>query len=407
MPTLQTNIAWNIDITALQSTDETSVINNVQQLLQQAVLQHVSDIHFEPAENIFRIRFRIDGILQEIMTLPISFAPRIIACLKIMARLDIAERRLPQDGRFRLSSMQLQNIDFRLNTCPTIHGEKAVARILDKSKNTLMIETLGFTEMQKQLFLSTLTSPQGMILVTGPTGSGKTVTLYSALTVLNKNTVNISTIEDPVEIHLPGINQINIHPKSGLDFATVLRALLRQDPDIIMVGEIRDAETAEIAIQAAQTGHLVFSTLHTNNAAETLLRFSSMKIPAYHIASAISLIIAQRLARLLCPDCKQKKLLPKSSLKELGFNDTDLNDLTLYTAVGCKKCHQGYKGRIAIYECLPINQSLREMIVNGAHAHTISHYAQTQGMLTLHAAGLLKVKMGLTSLQELRRVIRE
>lgn len=387
--------------------DDLSALKNTQLLLQKATILNASDIHLEPFADKYRIRLRLDGILQEYSTISFTFALRIITCLKIMAKLDIAERRLPQDGRFRSDFIHSHTVDFRVSTCPTIHGEKVVTRILDISKNTLTIDGLGFIADQKNLLLNSLNKPQGMILVTGPTGSGKTVTLYSALSLLNKNSVNISTVEDPVEIHLPGINQINIQPKIGLDFATVLRALLRQDPDILMVGEIRDVETAEIALQAAQTGHLVLSTLHTNNAAETLTRLTSMKIPSYQIASSISLIIAQRLIRILCQYCKQKINLPSNTLQNLGFTEINHTEIQLFTAVGCEKCHQGYLGRTGIYECLSVTSKLIELILNNTHTHDIAKQAQNEGMMTLHLAGLLKVAQGFTSIQELQRVIRE
>lgn len=445
-----------IDPQQIQPTAEDApLVRYVQQLLQDAALKNASDIHFEPYEHALRIRLRIDGLLYEIAHLPIHLANRIISRLKVMAELDIAERRIPQDGRFKLSALMLPILDCRLNTCPTIYGEKAVVRLLEGSHQSLSIDKLGFTETQQALFLTTITKPQGMILVTGPTGSGKTVTLHAALSIRNKTDVNISTVEDPVEIHLPGINQININPKAGLHFATVLRALLRQDPDIIMVGEIRDAETAEIAVQAAQTGHLVLSTLHTNSAAETLTRLISMGIPTYNIAASLSLIVAQRLVRRLCPHCKQAMAIPAcvlrqwesansvkpdhfvnsidsvhdinsinsthtvnsvnsadssfldNSARSIKSNTAVISPLALFAPKGCEHCHHGYKGRIGIYELLPITSNMAEIIMSDAHALTIAQQAQREGMLNLYAAGLTKVFAGITSLQELERVIRE
>lgn len=374
------------------------LIRFVDHTIKHAIQQHASDIHIEPFETICRIRYRQDGILYEIAEIPIKLASRLVTRLKVMAKLDIAERRLPQDGRF-----QFQNIDIRVNTCPTLFGEKLVLRLLDANKVTLNIHELGFTESQKQIFLNNISQPQGLIFVTGPTGSGKTVTLYSALNYLNTIEKNISTVEDPVEIQLNGINQVNIHPKINLQFATALRTFLRQDPDVIMVGEVRDTETAEIAIQAAQTGHLVITTLHTNSAVETIARLQSMGIASYNIISSISLIIAQRLIRKLCVHCKQPESISPPTLQKMGFKIASTH-LPIFRAIGCQHCLQGYQGRIGIFELLPISENIAQLILTNANTLAITTQAKSEGFISLRNAGFDKVLAGITSLAEINRV---
>jgi type IV pilus assembly protein PilB len=378
----------------LSTTEDAAVVQYVQQTIMDAIQKGASDIHFEPYEKHYRIRIRIDGLLYEIATPATQFAIRLTARIKIMAQLDIAERRLPQDGRFKLQLATPSHFDFRVSTCPTVNGEKIVIRILNPDTSALTINTLGLEPAQETIFHTALNKPHGMILVTGPTGSGKTVTLYSALNKLNLPVVNISTVEDPVEIYLAGINQVNVNSKIGLNFANVLRAFLRQDPDIIMVGEMRDLETAEIGIQAAQTGHLVLSTLHTNSAAETLTRLLNIGVPHYNIATSISLIVAQRLARRLCDHCKTVNKIPAPEL----FN------LTIYVPVGCQHCTQGYKGRIGIFELLPITEKISAAILQNNSTLAISKQAQLDGMQILRDNGLSKVKQGITSLEEINRV---
>ena len=385
--------------------DDAPIVRYINKVILDAVRREASDLHFEPYERFYRIRFRIDGMLHEIASPPVNLSPRFAARLKVMARLDIAERRLPQDGRIKLKLTRNKSVDMRVNSLPTQWGEKIVIRILDSSAAKLDIDKLGYDQQQKQLYLDALNKPQGMILVTGPTGSGKTVSLYTGLSILNTVSANISTAEDPVEITLPGINQVQINPKSGLSFAHALRAFLRQDPDIIMVGEIRDLETAEIAVKAAQTGHLVLSTLHTNSAAETLTRLSNMGLPAYNIASSVTLIMAQRLARKLCPECKQPEQIPTEQLLELGFSASQLSSPpTLYKAVGCKHCTEGYKGRIGVYEVLPMNSSLANLIMDGANSLTLARAAEESGMISLRQAALEKARLGIISLAEVSRI---
>lgn len=391
--------------TDLYDTEDAPIVKYVNKILIQAIQKGASDIHFEPYERDYRIRYRLDGILHEIAAPPLNLASRIAARIKIMSNLDIAERRLPQDGGFKMNTTLNHSIDFRVSTCPTTAGEKVVIRILDSVAAKLDVETLGLNTDQKNLFLKTIQKPQGMILVTGPTGSGKTVTLYTALTILNTNTINISTAEDPVEIKVPGINQVNINPKAGLSFSGILRSFLRQDPDVIMVGEIRDLETAEIAIKAAQTGHLVLSTLHTNSAAETLNRLINMGIPSFNIASSVSLIIAQRLARRLCEHCKVlRKDINHQSAIELGYSESDLKDFKLYKAVGCLKCTDGYKGRIALFEILPMSKPLEQLVMTGANSRELLQCAQKEGMITMYQSGLEKTKQGITSIEEVNRI---
>lgn len=386
-------------------TDDAPIVKFVNKILLEAIKKGASDIHFEPYEKEYRIRYRQDGILQEVATPPVSLSARITARIKVMSNLDISERRVPQDGGFKMKISRIRSIDFRVSTCPTTNGEKVVMRVLDPEAAKLGIEALGFSSLQRELFLKAIGRPQGMILVTGPTGSGKTVSLYTALNILNTKEVNISTAEDPVEIKVPGINQVNINLKSGLTFSEALRSFLRQDPDIIMVGEIRDLETAEIAIKAAQTGHLVLSTLHTNSAAETLNRMVNMGIPTFNIASSVTIIIAQRLARKLCEHCKAlRDDFTSQSLLELGFSQNDLSDIKLYKAVGCSICAGGYKGRIGLYEVLSMTKKLGQMIMNGANSLEILHEAQSDGMLTIYQSGLHKVKQGVTTIEEVNRV---
>lgn len=384
--------------------EDESIVNFVNQMLLNAIRIGASDLHFEPYEKIYRIRFRCDGILQIKSRPPVELAPRISARLKIMSDMDISERRKPQDGRIKLQLSQNKSIDFRVNTCPTLWGEKIVLRILDSSSAQMGIDSLGYEPEQKELYLEALSHPQGMILVTGPTGSGKTVSLYTGLNILNTPDVNISTAEDPVEINLEGINQVNVNPKQGMDFAAALRAFLRQDPDIIMVGEIRDLETAEIAIKAAQTGHMVMSTLHTNSAPETLTRLLNMGVAAFNVATSVNLIIAQRLARRLCPHCKQEMDVPREVLVKAGFPENKIGDFTLYGPVGCDRCNNGYKGRVGIYEVMKITPPIQRIIMEEGNALQIAEEARKEGFPDLRTSGLKKVMEGLTSLEEVNRV---
>lgn len=403
--------------------DDAPLVQYIRQILRDAVRQAASDIHFEPYERFYRIRFRIDGILHDMASPPSHLANRFAARLKVMASLDIAERRLPQDGRIKLQLSRHKSVDMRVSSLPTQAGEKVVLRLLDSAITKLDIHQLGFNEEQKSAYLKALHLSQGLILVTGPTGSGKTVSLYTGLSILNQVSSNISTAEDPIEIIMPGINQVQINPKAGLGFAQALRAFLRQDPDIIMVGEIRDLETAEIAIKAAQTGHLVLSTLHTNSATDTLTRLRNMGLAVYNIASSVSLIIAQRLARKLCPHCKKPEVLSAPQLALLGLSSKSLNDkeqdchdteltdrelndqiLNLYQASGCALCTDGYKGRIGIYEVLPMNDTLAELMLSGADSLTLARAATASGMLTLRQAALVKVQQGIISLAEANRI---
>lgn len=387
--------------------NEVAISQCVYQVLQSAIDRGASDVHVEPYPNHLQIRFRIDGLLYAVTTFPLRLLQRIITRLKIMSQLDIAERRIPQDGRFQIKHAENRNIDCRINTCPTLHGEKIVIRILDSNKMQLAINKLGMNESQKTIFLQALRCPHGMVLVTGPTGSGKTITLYAALNFLNTSSFNISSVENPVEIVLPGINQININPKVGLSFANVLRAFLRQDPDVIMVGEMRDHETAEIGIKAAQTGHLVLSSLHTNSAVESLVRLINMGIPTYNIASSVHLIVAQRLARRLCPYCKIKDVLPDNILLKLGLNYQEIQSTTLFSAQGCAKCTEGYRGRTGIFEFLTITEDIKSLILREYDASAIASHAQTKGMQTLYASALEKLKLGEISLIEMKRIIKD
>lgn len=386
--------------------EEAPVVRFINGMLLDAIRTGASDLHFEPYETSYRVRFRRDGVLQEVATPPPNIANRITARLKVMADLDIAEKRIPQDGRIKLYVSETKAIDFRVNSLPTLWGEKIVLRILDSSAAKLNIEILGFEPDQKQYYLDAIAKPQGLVLVTGPTGSGKTVSLYTGLNLLNKPTVNISTAEDPVEINLPGINQVNVNPKTGLDFAAALKAFLRQDPDIIMVGEIRDITTAEIAVKAAQTGHLVLSTLHTNDVPQTIARLVNIGIEPYNIAASVNLIMAQRLARRLCNHCKTRdRKHHHEELLALGFNEEDLDDLRIYAPKGCERCsYQGYRGRAGIYQVVPISESLGELILQNASAADIAEQCQREGYNDLRQSALLKVKQGITSIEEVLRV---
>ena len=385
--------------------DDTPIVRFVNKVLLDAIKQGASDIHFEPYEQNYRVRFRTDGILREIVKPPKTLAPRLAARIKVMSQMDISERRIPQDGRIQMKLSKNRSIDFRVNTLPTMFGEKIVMRILDPTSAQMGIDALGYDDDQKQLFLDALAKPQGMILVTGPTGSGKTVSLYTGLSILNTDERNISTAEDPVEINMEGVNQVLVNNKVGLDFAEALRSFLRQDPDIIMVGEIRDIETAEIAIKAAQTGHLVLSTLHTNSAAETITRMMNMGVPAYNIASSVSLIIAQRLARRLCKQCSIPETeVPHDALMELGFNDDMLENATIKRAVGCEACKDGYRGRVGIYEVVKVTKTLANLIMGGDNSIDLDKQARREGFADLRLSALRKAAQGLISLEEVNRV---
>ncbi len=381
-----------------------NAIHYVNRLLENAIANNISDIHIEPIEKHYRIRQRFDGILNTIAKPPPELSSRLTSRLKIMAELDIAEKRLPQDGRLQIKINDNKTIDCRVSSCPTVHGEKIVVRILNQDILNLDIDKLGFHEQQKQIFMDAINQPHGLILVTGPTGSGKTVTLFSALQRLNHESRNIVTIEDPVEIDLPGINQVNINNKAGLSFAKALRAFLRQDPDIIMLGEIRDKETADIAIKAAQTGHLVLATLHTNTTVETITRLLNMDIPHYNLAGTIKLVIAQRLVRVLCQHCKKPQNISAQDLVAFNLSEIQTDTNIVYQAQGCPHCHQGYKNRKAIYELLPINDEINSLILQKENKQIIQAQAQHDGMLSLRAAGLIRVLAGETSLEEMNRV---
>jgi type IV pilus assembly protein PilB len=387
--------------------DDTPVVRFVNKVLLDAINKGASDIHIEPYEKSFRIRFRQDGVLLEVASPPQSMANRLVARIKVMSKMDIAERRVPQDGRIKMALSKNRAIDFRVNSCPTLFGEKVVLRILDPSSAKLGIDALGYEDKQKQLYMENLNKPYGMILVTGPTGSGKTVSLYTGLNILNTADRNISTCEDPVEINLAGINQCNMNPKAGLTFAAALRAFLRQDPDIIMVGEIRDLETAEIAIKAAQTGHMVMSTLHTNDAPQTLTRLANMGVPPYNIASSVNLIIAQRLARRLCNNCKKPVEIPRAALLEEGFTEDELPGLTIFGPVGCEQCADGYKGRVGIYQVMPVTEAIGRIIMENGNAMQIADQARAEGVADLRQSGLKKVRDGVTSLEEINRVTKD
>ncbi|EGR0720905.1 type IV-A pilus assembly ATPase PilB [Vibrio alginolyticus] len=384
------------------SQDESPVSRYINQILLDAVRKGASDIHFEPYEKMYRVRLRCDGILIETQQPPSHLSRRLSARIKILSKLDIAERRLPQDGRIKLKLNQDTAIDMRVSTLPTLFGEKIVLRLLDSSSASLDIDKLGYSEQQKQLYLDALRRPQGMILMTGPTGSGKTVSLYTGLSILNKPEINISAAEDPVEINLSGINQVQVQPKIGFGFAEALRSFLRQDPDVVMVGEIRDLDTAEIAIKASQTGHLVLSTLHTNSAAETVIRLSNMGVESFNLASSLSLIIAQRLARKLCSHCKQSQELTVQ-LQHLGIQASD--NIFKANPDGCNECTHGYSGRTGIYEVMRFDEFLSEALIKGASVHELEKLAIANGMSTLQMSGIEKLKQGITSFSELQRVL--
>jgi type IV pilus assembly protein PilB len=395
----------NADALARDDVEDAPIVRFVNKILLDAIKKGASDIHFEPYEKIFRIRTRLDGVLKEVALPPVQLAVKIVARLKVMARLDIAERRVPQDGRIKMRLSKTRAIDFRVSTCPTLFGEKVVTRILDPSSAMLGIDALGYEPVQRETYLRYLAKPQGMILVTGPTGSGKTVSLYTGLNILNTEDCNISTAEDPAEINLPGINQVNVNPKVGLTFAAALRAFLRQDPDVIMVGEIRDLETAEIAIKAAQTGHLVLSTLHTNDAPQTLTRLVDMGVKPYAIATSVSLIIAQRLARKLCMNCKQVIDIPAEALRKEGFEEADIQSgIRVYKAVGCSQCTDGYKGRMGLYQVMPVTDTIGRIIMEGGGSMDVGDQAAKDGIWNLRRSGLEKVKAGVTSLEEINSV---
>ena len=381
--------------------DDAPVVRYIQKILIDAINEGASDVHFEPYEKYYRIRFRTDGILREVAQPPLVLKEKIASRIKVISRLDISEKRVPQDGRLKLVLSKTKAIDFRVSTLPTLHGEKIVMRILDPSSAMLGIEALGYDPDQKEKLMRAIERPYGMVLVTGPTGSGKTVSLYTCLNILNKAGVNISTAEDPAEINLSGVNQVNIHDKAGLTFAAALRAFLRQDPDIIMVGEIRDLETAEIAVKAAQTGHMVLSTLHTNDAPSTLIRLANMGLAPFNIASSVILITAQRLARRLC-SCKKPFAVPTEALIQAGFTDEELDgSWQLYGPVGCERCKgSGYKGRVGIYQVMPISEEMQRIIMTTGNSMELEEQARREGVLDLRQSGLIKVKQGVTSLEE-------
>lgn len=387
--------------------DDAPVVRFVNKILLDAINKGASDIHFEPYEKSFRIRTRQDGILKEVASPPMNIANKLTSRIKVMSRMNISERRIPQDGRIKMALSKSRAIDFRVNTCPTLYGEKIVLRILDPTSAQVGIEQLGFNPIQKEVFLTAIKKPYGMILVTGPTGSGKTVTLYTALNILNEPDINISTAEDPVEITVAGINQVNVNVKTGLTFAEALRAFLRQDPDIIMVGEIRDLETAEISVKAAQTGHLVLSTLHTNDAPQTLNRLNQMGIPPYNIASSVLLIMAQRLARKLCEICKQEEHLPTELLVKEGFSSADAKGLTTYKAKGCDQCNNGYKGRVGIFQVMPVSEEMQGIIIKGGSTKALEDQSANEGVFTLRQSGLEKIKTGITSIEEINRITKD
>ncbi len=394
------------DTAAAMEIDDAPVVKYLQKIMLDAINSGASDIHFEPYEKSYRIRYRMDGVLYEIAQPPLAIKEKIASRIKVISKLDISEKRIPQDGRMKLVLSRNKAVDFRVSTLPTIYGEKIVMRILDSNTATKGVELLGYEPDQLKVLLEAVERPYGMVLVTGPTGSGKTVSLYACLNILNRPGVNISTIEDPVEIQLSGINQVNINDKAGLDFASALRSFLRQDPDIIMVGEVRDLETAEIAIKAAQTGHMVLSTLHTNDAPATLSRLINMGVPSYNVAASVNLITAQRLGRRLCPNCKKPVDIPPEALLNAGFSEADLDgSWQAYTVGGCDVCKQtGYKGRVGIYQVMPISEEINRIILKNGSAIDVAEQAHREGVLNLREAGLLKVKQGLTSLEEVLAV---
>ncbi|SIP90341.1 type IV-A pilus assembly ATPase PilB [Solilutibacter tolerans] len=391
-----------------KSEDDTPVVKFINKILIDAIRRGASDIHFEPYEENYRVRLRIDGVLRSVSKMANKMHARIAARLKVMAQLDIAEKRIPQDGRIKLNLSKTKQMDFRVSTLPTLFGEKIVLRILDGGAAKLGIEKLGYEEDQQKLFLDAIHKPYGMVLVTGPTGSGKTVSLYTALGILNDDTRNISTVEDPVEIRLPGVNQVQQNTKTGMTFAAALRSFLRQDPDIIMVGEIRDLETAEIGIKAAQTGHMVLSTLHTNDAPQTIARLMNMGVAPFNITSSVTLVIAQRLARRLCPKCKQEAKLPEHALTAEGFSVAEIaSGLKVYEAQGCSECTEGYKGRTGIYQVMPMTEEIQTIVLEGGSALQIAEAAQRSGVNDLRQSALEKVRQGITSLTEINRVTKD
>ena len=389
--------------------EEAPIVKYINKLLVDVIRMGASDLHFEPYEKVYRVRYRVDGVLRQIATPPLQLANRLASRLKVMSQMDISEKRVPQDGRIKLKLSKNKAIDFRVNSLPTLFGEKLVLRILDPSSAMLGIDALGYEPAQKKLFMDALDKPQGMLLITGPTGSGKTVSLYTGLNILNREDTNISTAEDPVEINLEGVNQVNVNNKVGLTFAAALKSFLRQDPDIVMVGEIRDLETAEIAIKAAQTGHMVLSTLHTNSAPETLTRLRNMGVPSFNIATSVNLVIAQRLARRLCSQCKEAVEVPEQSLLEMGFTEEDIvnPEFQIYQPVGCSECRDGYKGRVGIYEVMKVTPEISRLIMEDGNAIQIADAADQAGFNNLRRSGLMKVMQGVTSLQEVNRVTSE
>ena len=388
--------------------DDAPVVRFVNKILLDAIKKGASDIHMEPYEKFCRVRLRMDGVLREVAKPPLALASKITARIKVMSRLDVSERRVPQDGRIKLKLSKTKAIDFRVSTCPTLFGEKTVLRILDPSSASLGIDALGYEDFQKKIFLDNLHKPYGMFLVTGPTGSGKTVSLYTGINILNQEDVNISTVEDPVEINLPGVNQVQVDEKTGMTFEKALKAFLRQDPDIILVGEIRDFSTGGIAIKAAQTGHMVMATLHTNDAPQTLTRMVDMGIPTFAIATAVNVISAQRLARRLCQHCKREIQIPREALLAEGFTEAEVDTgFTLFEPVGCDRCNDGYKGRVGIYQVMPVSEAMRRLIMEGRNAIELADQAAKEGIPDLRRSGLKKVKDGITSLREVNRVTLE
>ena len=399
----------NVDVADKASeVDDAPVVKFLHKMLIDAFNMRASDLHFEPYEHNYRVRFRVDGELREIASPPVAIKDKLASRIKVISRMDISEKRVPQDGRMKLKIGPDRVIDFRVSTLPTLFGEKIVIRILDPSSAKVGIDALGYEPEEKERLLNAISRPYGMVLVTGPTGSGKTVSLYTCLNILNKPGINISTAEDPSEINLPGVNQVNVNEKAGLTFAAALKAFLRQDPDVIMVGEIRDLETADISIKAAQTGHMVLSTLHTNDAPTTLTRMMNMGIPTFNIASSVILITAQRLARRLCPICKAPMDAPRKALVDAGFKPEELDGTwTPYKPVGCSACNNGYKGRVGIYQVMPISEEIQRIILRGGSALDIAQQAGKEGVRTLRESGLLKVKLGMTSLEEVLSVTNE
>jgi type IV pilus assembly protein PilB len=388
--------------------DDAPVVRFVNKVLLDAIKKGASDLHFEPYEKFFRVRLRIDGILTELAKPPVALANKIAARIKVMSRLDVSERRVPQDGRIKLKVSKNKAIDFRVSTCPTLYGEKVVLRILDSDSSRLSIDVLGYEEEQKKIYLENLQKPYGMFLVTGPTGSGKTVSLYTGINILNTIDINISTAEDPVEINLPGVNQVQVDEKTGMTFAKALKAFLRQDPDVILVGEIRDLETASIAVKAAQTGHMVMSTLHTNDGPQTLTRLMDMGVPPFAVATTINIIIAQRLARKLCTNCKRPVEIPADALLAEGFTEAQVaTSFRVYQAVGCDMCNGGYKGRTGIYQVMPITDAMKRLIMDGANAIALADQSQKEGVPNIRQSALKKVMNGITSLEEINSVTME